>query len=75
MKNEKIIRAWRDAEFRAELSEEERALLPENPAGLIELTDEAMEDVVGGESCLCWSCDGGGKSEDTVDPGDSSSAT
>jgi mersacidin/lichenicidin family type 2 lantibiotic len=56
MKTEDVIRAWKDAEFRAELSAEERALLPQNPAGLVQLTDEALEDVVGGDSCLCWSC-------------------
>jgi mersacidin/lichenicidin family type 2 lantibiotic len=59
MKQNDIVRAWKDAEFRAELSPEERALLPENPAGLVELTDEALEYVVGGEtadSCVCWSC-------------------
>jgi mersacidin/lichenicidin family type 2 lantibiotic len=56
MQNGDIVRAWKDADFRAELSVEELALLPGNPAGLIELTDEALEDVVGGDSCLCWSC-------------------
>jgi mersacidin/lichenicidin family type 2 lantibiotic len=34
-----IIRAWKDAEYRQSLSEAERALLPEHPAGLIELSD------------------------------------
>ena len=34
-----IIRAWKDEEYRATLSEGELAQLPENPAGLIELTD------------------------------------
>ena len=34
-----IIRAWKDEEYRLSLSEAERALLPANPAGLIELTD------------------------------------
>lgn len=60
MQQTDIIRAWKDAEFRAELSAEEWAFLPENPAGLVELTDEALEYVVGGEaaeSCMCWSCD------------------
>lgn len=59
MQHDDIVKAWKDAEFRAELSPEERALIPENPAGLVELTDEALESVVGGEtasSCLCWSC-------------------
>ncbi len=34
-----IIRAWKDAAYRNSLSESERALLPDNPAGLIELSD------------------------------------
>lgn len=63
MKTEDVIRAWKDAEFRAQLSEEERALLPQNPAGLVQLTDEALQDVVGGASCLCWSCDNPPKEE------------
>jgi mersacidin/lichenicidin family type 2 lantibiotic len=50
-----IVRAWRDAEYLAELTDDERALIPENPAGLVQLTDEALDNVVGGASCLCWS--------------------
>jgi mersacidin/lichenicidin family type 2 lantibiotic len=42
-----IIRAWKDEEYRLGLSSEERALLPEHPAGLIELDDEQMKAVVG----------------------------
>lgn len=34
-----IIRAWKDEDYRASLSDAERAQLPENPAGLMELTD------------------------------------
>ncbi|HEY9634723.1 MAG TPA: mersacidin/lichenicidin family type 2 lantibiotic [Coleofasciculaceae cyanobacterium] len=48
MSNEHIIRAWKDAEYRMSLSEEERAQLPENPAGLIELTDAEMGFIGGG---------------------------
>lgn len=43
-----IIRAWKDDEYRNSLSEAERAELPENPAGLIELGDADMESVAGG---------------------------
>jgi mersacidin/lichenicidin family type 2 lantibiotic len=43
-----IIRAWKDEEYRNSLSEEQRAQLPENPAGLIELGDTDMESVAGG---------------------------
>ena len=45
MSIDKIIRAWKDEEYRHGLSEEERALIPMHPAGLIELTDEALADV------------------------------
>jgi mersacidin/lichenicidin family type 2 lantibiotic len=43
-----IIRAWKDPEYRQDLSEEEQQLLPENPAGAIELTDEELDMAVGG---------------------------
>lgn len=45
---DKIIRAWKDPEYRQALPEEERELLPENPAGAIELTDEELDLAVGG---------------------------
>jgi mersacidin/lichenicidin family type 2 lantibiotic len=48
MSQENIIRAWKDENFRQQLSERERALLPEHPAGSIELTDEEIEDLAGG---------------------------
>ena len=47
MKRENIIRAWKDAAYRASLSEAERAHLPENPAGLIELDDSALAGAAG----------------------------
>jgi mersacidin/lichenicidin family type 2 lantibiotic len=43
-----IIRAWKDEEYRLSLSAEQRALLPEHPAGLIELTDLELGAVAGG---------------------------
>ncbi len=50
MKKEQIIRAWMDPEFRASLSAEERAALPESPAGssLAELDEHHLASVVGG---------------------------
>ncbi len=48
MSHEDIIRAWKDEEYRNSLSEEQRAQLPENPAGLIDLADADMESVAGG---------------------------
>ncbi len=45
-----IIRAWKDPEFRANLTSEQRRALPENPSGkpLSELDEGEMADVVGG---------------------------
>jgi mersacidin/lichenicidin family type 2 lantibiotic len=44
-----IVRAWKDEEYRQSLSASELALLPENPAGSLELTDDEL-DVVAGAS-------------------------
>ena len=66
MSKTNIIRSWKDADFRDSLSDAERALLPENPAGLVELTDEVLSDVVGGPSCLCWSNCGREREEEEV---------
>lgn len=43
-----IIRAWKDEEYRESLSAADRSRLPQNPAGIIELTDNDMGDVEGG---------------------------
>jgi mersacidin/lichenicidin family type 2 lantibiotic len=43
-----VIRAWKDEEYRLSLSEAERALLPANPAGLIDLTDAELSGIDGG---------------------------
>lgn len=43
MKKETIVRAWKDPEFRAQLTEEERALLPDLPAGVLELDDDLLK--------------------------------
>jgi mersacidin/lichenicidin family type 2 lantibiotic len=48
MSNLDVIRAWKDEEYRNRLSEEEKALLPANPAGLVELSDADLSDVNGG---------------------------
>jgi mersacidin/lichenicidin family type 2 lantibiotic len=50
MSNQDIIRAWKDEDYRLSLSEAERALLPEHPAGLIELSGAEMDGVAGGNS-------------------------
>ena len=50
-----IIRAWKDKNFRESLSEEQRAQLPANPAGLVEIDDEQLVQVAGGatQSAFC----------------------
>jgi mersacidin/lichenicidin family type 2 lantibiotic len=42
-----IVRAWKDDAYRANLSPQEQALLPENPAGALELSDAELEATYG----------------------------
>jgi len=61
MKRETIVRAWKDPEFRAGLTSEERSALPESPAGeaFTELDEQELADAVGGafyldvDGCTC----------------------
>jgi mersacidin/lichenicidin family type 2 lantibiotic len=61
MKRETIVRAWKDPEFRAGLTSEERSALPECPAGkaFTELDEHELSDAVGGvlvydfDGCIC----------------------
>jgi mersacidin/lichenicidin family type 2 lantibiotic len=48
MSNDDIIRAWKDEDYWASLDTHKRSQLPENPAGIIELTNTEMEVVAGG---------------------------
>ena len=48
MSNAHIIRAWKDAKYRASLSQEQLAALPANPAGNVEISDEDLGKVVAG---------------------------
>jgi mersacidin/lichenicidin family type 2 lantibiotic len=50
-----IIRAWKDEDYRNSLSPEQRALLPENPAGMVELEDGELAGIEGGTSIPCIS--------------------
>ncbi len=43
-----IVRAWKDAQYRQSLSAEQQALLPENPVGDFELTEDELDAVNGG---------------------------
>ena len=42
-----IIRAWKDESYRSSLSSQEQAMLPENPAGALELSDAELETIQG----------------------------
>jgi mersacidin/lichenicidin family type 2 lantibiotic len=44
-----IIRAWKDEKYRLSLTEEQRALLPDNPPRPLELSDADLERIVGGQ--------------------------
>jgi mersacidin/lichenicidin family type 2 lantibiotic len=48
MTTEQIVRAWREPDFWDALAADERASVPENPAGLVELFDAQLEKIVGG---------------------------
>lgn len=60
MSKKDVIQYWKNEEHRLNLSDEARANLPENPAGLVELTDEALDDLISGgaaaDSCGWSSC-------------------
>ncbi len=47
---DKQIRAWKDPKFRAEMSADDKAGLPDNPAGqpIDEMNDEDLDSVAGG---------------------------
>ncbi len=49
-----IVRSWKDEDYRLSLNSEELALMPGNPAGLIELTDEELVGVDGGSTPICF---------------------
>lgn len=48
MKKRDVIRAWRDGEFYSSLTGEQRAAMPESPAAVLELDDEALATISGG---------------------------
>ena len=48
MSLQEIIRAWKDPEYRATLSEKQRDQLPKHPAGSIELSEQELERIAGG---------------------------
>jgi mersacidin/lichenicidin family type 2 lantibiotic len=52
MTTEQIISSWKNDEYTANLSAAENALIPDNPAGLMELSDEELIGVSGGDAEL-----------------------
>jgi mersacidin/lichenicidin family type 2 lantibiotic len=48
MRKKDIIRAWKDEEYRQSLSAADREMLPQHPAGFMELSDEDLGGVAGG---------------------------
>ncbi len=47
MNKNDVIRAWKDPLYRASLSEEAQASLPQNPAGITELSDGQLVTAAG----------------------------
>lgn len=48
MSDSDVIRAWKDPDYRASLSEDARASLPPHPVGSIELSDAELDGLSGG---------------------------
>lgn len=48
MKKQQILTAWRDEEYLLSLSDEERAEIPEHPAGALAVDDDILRSVTGG---------------------------
>jgi mersacidin/lichenicidin family type 2 lantibiotic len=44
-----IIRAWKDKEYRLRMSESDRAKLPPHPSGMVELENDEIGGVAGGD--------------------------
>lgn len=51
-----VIRAWKDEDYCSSLSAEQRALMPDNPVGLIELTDRDLSGAEGGTISTPMGC-------------------
>ena len=51
-----VVRAWKDATYRAGLSADQVAFLPSNPAGLVDLTDEELKAASGLASVASTTC-------------------
>jgi mersacidin/lichenicidin family type 2 lantibiotic len=52
MTSDQIVSSWKNEDYRLSPSFDEQALLPEDPAGRIELTDEDLLGIAGGSDSL-----------------------
>jgi len=50
MNSHDVIRAWKDPEYRENLSAEVKSHIPSSPAGLVELNEADLEAVAGAAS-------------------------
>lgn len=60
MKKNQILAAWRDEEYFLSLSDEERAQIPDHPAGVLAVEDDVLRSITGGcsptagtKGCTC----------------------
>lgn len=56
MNKSDVIRAWKDPLYRASLSDEERAALPDHPAGFVEIDEGQLKLAGGGTSTTAPTC-------------------
>ena len=55
MSHVNVIRAWKDADYRRSLTDEQRARLPAHPAGAIEFRVQELQELLGGSHHRCFS--------------------
>jgi mersacidin/lichenicidin family type 2 lantibiotic len=56
-----VVRAWRDPQYRRSLSREQRAALPRNPAGEVQVSEQELQAASGagpetGVQTTAWFC-------------------
>jgi mersacidin/lichenicidin family type 2 lantibiotic len=61
MTREQIVIAWKNTDYREQLTPADRVALPAHPAGDSVLTELDLDAVIGGDSCQCLTlgCCGG----------------
>lgn len=56
MKKVDVIRAWKDPVYRASLTPEELAQLPDHPSGVLEIQDEQLRGIAGLAETTAQTC-------------------